>query len=138
METIEIQLDPKIAAQVEAYQCKQPIDFKRGRRTDEQMSAMVKVLIMNDIPHLAAYVEHQQGQVSPSNKSNHETGKNIFRNGINTNEITRCVGCHGTNGLGLLSNTPHWQLTFRRFKIYIIILKGIKTHNTLALDAGGT
>jgi len=106
---------PKLAGQHKIYLIKQLIDFKKGYRKEEHMTAMVEAISYNDIPVIAHYFSSQEIKrlvpVKKNSVKNNSIEKNLILNkgeklykyGNTEKSITACASCHGINGRGLAS-----------------------------------
>lgn len=94
---------PKIAGQVPEYFIKQLLDFKAGRRVNDQMAPPVEMLSEQDIRDLAAFFATQRASAVEEvadRKVAH--GERIYLKGAGRGPaaVTACVGCHGQRGEG--------------------------------------
>ena len=99
---------PNLAGQRGGYIIKQVVDFQKGLRNNDTMSAMAAMVTdVQDLKDIAAYFMTQTsmkgsanmfGQ-SSGNKKTVAAGKEIFMNG-NNNGAYGCVNCHGNGGKG--------------------------------------
>lgn len=97
-----IALNPKLAAQHEAYIVKQLTNFKSGERNNPIMGPYAKQLSDDEIHNLAAYLNGQNLKPGAAkNKDTVEAGKKIYRAGIAEKSVPACAGCHGPNGSGI-------------------------------------
>lgn len=94
---------PKLAGQVPDYIVKQLSDFKRGKRRNPLMSAMVTSLSKADMQNLAAYFAKQKPElgVAAGSKGSIAIGEKLYRGGDRASGIPACMACHGPTGIGL-------------------------------------
>lgn len=113
-----ITVNPKLAAQHDAYLVKQLTDFNSPARNDAVMSTFAKTMNADDIKNLAAYLSVQKSKPGAAkNKDIVELGKQIYRGGIAEKNVPACAGCHSPNGAGLPAQFPriagqHQDYTF--------------------------
>lgn len=115
---------PKLAQQHASYLEKQLQAFKEGTRNDPMMSSIAKALNAEDILDIADYYASKKISLNaeptlPPDDSDDETastakpqdpkakmkelmaqGRNLYRNGDITHEVSACIACHGSNGEG--------------------------------------
>lgn len=93
---------PKLAGQMPEYIAKQILDFKAGRRKNEQMSPLATSVAEVDIADIAAFFATQPLKpAAAADKSQLALGEKIFMAGKGRpSAVAACVGCHGTKGEG--------------------------------------
>jgi cytochrome c553 len=102
-----ISINPKLAAQHEAYINKQLNDFKGADRNNAIMTTFSKALSEDDVKNVAAYLSSQKAKPGAAkNKEIVELGKQIYRGGIAEKSVPACAGCHSPNGVGIPAQYP--------------------------------
>lgn len=102
-----ITVNPKLAAQHDAYLVKQLTDFNSPTRSNPVMSTFAKAMNAEDIKNLAAYLSTQKSKPGAAkDKDIVELGKQIYRGGIAEKNVPACAGCHSPNGAGLPAQFP--------------------------------
>ncbi|MEO6353683.1 MAG: c-type cytochrome [Burkholderiaceae bacterium] len=102
-----ISLNPKLAAQHDAYLHKQLVDFTGATRNNAVMTGFAKALSDEDMKNIAAYLSAQKpGSGAAKNKDTIEAGKKIYRAGIAGANIPACAGCHSPSGAGIPAQYP--------------------------------
>ena len=102
-----ITVNPKLAAQHEAYINKQLTDFTGADRNNAVMTTFAKAMTPEDMKNLAAYLSVQKSKPgSAKNKDIVLLGKQIYRGGIAEKNVPACAGCHSPNGAGLPAQFP--------------------------------
>lgn len=103
---------PKIAGQLPQYIAKQLLDFKTGRRSNDQMSPIVAALSDQDIRDLAAFYAAQDVNVAEGRAETLAQGERIYLKGAGRgpSTVTACVGCHGQSGEG----NRDWSAVYAR------------------------
>jgi cytochrome c553 len=102
-----ISINPKLAAQHEAYINKQLHDFKGADRNNAVMTTFSKALSEDDVKNVAAYLSAQKSKPGAAkNKDIVELGKQIYRGGIAEKNVPACAGCHSPNGVGIPAQYP--------------------------------
>lgn len=102
-----IALNPKLAAQHEAYLHKQLVDFTGATRNNAVMTGFAKALSDEDMKNISAYLSAQKpGPGAAKNKDTVDAGKKIYRAGIAGVNIPACAGCHSPNGAGNPAQYP--------------------------------
>jgi cytochrome c553 len=102
-----ISINPKLAAQHEAYINKQLHDFKGADRNNAVMTTFSKALSEDDIKNVSAYLSAQKSKPGAAkNKEIVELGKQIYRAGIAEKNVPACAGCHSPNGVGIPAQYP--------------------------------
>ncbi|WP_295747688.1 c-type cytochrome [Undibacterium sp.] len=102
-----ISVNPKLAAQHEAYINKQLHDFKGADRNNAVMTTFSKALSEDDVKNVAAYLSAQKSKPGAAkNKEIVELGKQIYRAGIAEKNVPACAGCHSPNGVGIPAQYP--------------------------------
>ena len=98
---------PILAGQTSRYLYLQLRDYQEGRRSDPQMSPMVKDVPRDELRELADYFAAQK-VVSPraGEPLQAAKGKEIFENGLPTQAIPPCKSCHGEQGQGMDGVAP--------------------------------
>ena len=99
---------PNLAGQKPGYIFKQVIDFQKGLRNNDTMSAMAALAgSVQDLKDIAAYYASQKTMEgsrymmgAPTDKKKIAAGKKIFLNGNPRTGLYGCVNCHGKNGKG--------------------------------------
>jgi len=99
---------PNLAGQKSGYIVKQVVDFQKGNRHNDTMTAMAGLAgSYQDLKDIAAYYSSQktmQGSRfmmgAPTDKKKIAAGKKIFLNGNPRTGLYGCVNCHGKNGKG--------------------------------------
>lgn len=102
---------PKIAGQLPQYISKQLVDFKAGRRKNEQMSPMAQPLSDQDIADLSAFFATQKAnRADVRNKEQLASGQKIYLKGKGRPEVVpACIGCHSPDGSG----KADWSATMK-------------------------
>lgn len=100
-------LNPKLAAQHQAYVVKQLVNFKSSERNNPIMGTFAKALTEGDMKDIAAYLEAQV-QTPGAAKSPQAValGKKIYRAGIAEKNVPACAGCHSPTGAGIPAQFP--------------------------------
>lgn len=99
-----IVLNPKLAAQHEAYLSKQLQNFQGPTRNNPVMSTIAKSLTPAEIANLSAFLSAQAPKPgSAKNKATLELGRKIYRGGIAEKNVPACAACHSPNGAGIPS-----------------------------------
>jgi cytochrome c553 len=102
-----ISVNPKLAAQHDAYLVKQLTDFTGPTRNNPVMSTFSKMMTADDMKNVAAYLSVQKAKPGAAkNKDIVELGKQIYRGGIAEKNVPACAGCHSPNGAGLPAQYP--------------------------------
>ena len=102
-----ISLNPRLAAQIEAYTYKQLVDFTTANRAQPVMSTYAKLLSDDEKKNIAAYLAVQNAKPNAAkNKDTIDLGKKIYRGGIAGTGVAACASCHGANGNGIPSQFP--------------------------------
>jgi cytochrome c553 len=102
-----ISINPKLAAQHEAYINKQLHDFKGADRNNAVMTTFSKALSEDDVKNVSAYLSAQKSKPGAAkNKEIVELGKQIYRGGIAEKNVPACAGCHSPNGVGIPAQYP--------------------------------
>ncbi len=97
-----IAINPKLAAQHEAYLIKQLADFKGPLRNNPVMTTIAKAMSDDDMKNVAAYLNLQaQTPGAAKNKASVELGKKIYRGGIAEKNVPACAACHSPTGAGI-------------------------------------
>ena len=99
---------PNLAGQKPGYIFKQVIDFQKGLRQNDTMSAMAGLAGgPQDIKDIAAYYASKKSMDgkrfmmgAPKDKKKIAAGKKIYLNGNPRTGLYGCVNCHGKNGKG--------------------------------------
>ena len=91
---------PKLAGQHASYIEKQLSDFHDKKRNDPTMSAMAAPLSPEDIKNLAAYYSEQATKPGAGNEEKVGLGKDIYKGGNLTTQVTACSACHSPEGKG--------------------------------------
>lgn len=99
---------PNLAGQKPGYIFKQVIDFQKGLRNNDTMSAMAALAgSVQDLKDISAYYASQKTMEgsrymmgAPTDKKKIAAGKKIFLNGNPRTGLYGCVNCHGKNGKG--------------------------------------
>lgn len=91
---------PKIAGQHASYIEKQLTDFHGEARKDATMSPMAAPLSPEDIKNLAAYYASQKMATGSANPEKIQLGKDIYKGGNLTTQVTACAACHSPTGMG--------------------------------------
>ncbi len=91
---------PKLAGQHSDYIEKQLTDFVEKKRNDATMTAMAAPLSPEDIKDLAAYFSGQATKPGSGNEEKVGLGKDIYKGGNLTTQVTACAACHGPTGMG--------------------------------------
>lgn len=93
---------PKLAGQTPEYITKQLLDFKTGRRENQQMSAQAQTLAEADIADIAAFFAKQRVESNTTpDRALLAQGQKLFLKGKGRPDmVAACVGCHGFNGAG--------------------------------------
>ena len=100
-------LNPKLAAQHQAYVVKQLVDFKSSERNNPIMGTFARELTGSDMKDIAAYLEAQvQAPGAAKNAGTVEIGKKIYRAGIAKKSVPACAGCHSPTGAGIPAQFP--------------------------------
>lgn len=92
---------PKLAGLDAIYIAKQIKDFKKDKRVSEIIGPMANQIPDADIGFLAGYFSKQKrttGVVTDSKLA--AQGQQIFDDGIVSNAVPACSGCHGEKGEG--------------------------------------
>jgi len=92
---------PNLAGQQAEYLQKQLIDFAKGRRTNEVMSAALAPVPRSDFPTLVAYYAAEPpppGRVGDAALA--AAGRQIYEEGDWPAGIPPCRSCHGERGAG--------------------------------------
>lgn len=102
-----IVLNPKLAAQHEAYLVKQLMEFRTPQRNNPVMTGIAKALTDEDMKNIAAYLAKQSPKPGAAkNKDLVELGKKIYRGGIAEKNVPACAACHGPAGAGIPAQFP--------------------------------
>ncbi len=102
-----ISVNPKLAAQHDAYLVKQLTEFASGARNNATMTAFAKSLTADDMKNVAVYLNAQKSAPGAAkNKDIVELGKQIYRGGIAEKNVPACAGCHSPNGAGIPAQYP--------------------------------
>ena len=102
-----ITVNPKLAAQHEAYITKQLTDFTGADRNNPVMTTFAKAMTPEDMKNLAAYLSVQKSKPGTAkNKDIVQLGKQIYRGGIAEKNVPACAGCHSPNGAGIPAQFP--------------------------------
>ena len=102
-----ISINPKLAAQHEAYINKQLNDFKGAERNNAVMTTFSKAMSEEDVKNVSAYLSAQKSKPGAAkNKEIVELGKQIYRGGIAEKNVPACAGCHSPNGVGIPAQYP--------------------------------
>lgn len=100
-------LNPKLAAQHQAYVVKQLANFKSAERNNPIMGAFAKALTEGEMKDIAAYLESQtQAPGAAKSPEAVEIGKKIYRAGIAEKNVPACAGCHSPSGAGIPAQFP--------------------------------
>ena len=99
---------PNLAGQKPGYIIKQVVDFQKGLRHNDTMSAMAALAgTAQDLKDIAAYYSSQKVMEgsrymmgAPTDKKKIAAGKKIFLNGNPKTGLYGCVNCHGKEGRG--------------------------------------
>jgi len=99
---------PNLAGQKPGYLFKQVIDFQKGLRNNDTMSAMAAMAgSPQDIKDISAFYAAKKSMDGkrymmgpPTDKKKIAAGKKIFLNGNPRTGLYGCVNCHGKNGKG--------------------------------------
>ncbi len=91
---------PKLAGQHPEYIVKQLMDFKAGRRANEQMTPMAMPLTDQEVLDLAAYYATQPKAPGTADPELASKGESLYRWGNPENGVPACSGCHGPAGQG--------------------------------------
>lgn len=91
---------PHLAGQHAEYIKKQLMDFREGRRKNDQMTPMAMVLSDQDIADLAVYYASLTPPAGQTRPENLEAGEFLYRSGDTTKGLVACIACHGPNGMG--------------------------------------
>ena len=100
MEIAAILRGRRLPGQHASYIYKQLMDFKKERRVNPSMTAMVVPLDEQDMKNLAAFYESQKPKATAFDASMIETGESIYRGGITETNVAACMGCHSPTGVG--------------------------------------
>lgn len=92
---------PKLAAQGEGYLIKQMMDFKKGRRVEEHMNAMVQAIKETDYKSVAAYFSAQIRRDNKGTVLDLKKAKIIYSQGNVLRSLMSCAGCHGHDAKGV-------------------------------------
>ena len=95
-----VPLWPKLAGQHPEYIVKQLMDFKAGRRANEQMTPMAMPLTDQEVLDLAAYYAMQPKTPGAADPELASKGESIYRWGNPETGVPACSGCHGPAGQG--------------------------------------
>ncbi|EGV18211.1 c-type cytochrome [Thiocapsa marina] len=95
-----VPLWPKLAGQHPEYIVKQLMDFKAGRRANEQMTPMAMPLTDQEVLDLAAYYATQPKAPGAADPELASKGESIYRWGNPETGVPACSGCHGPAGQG--------------------------------------
>ena len=96
----------KLAGQYPEYIVKQIQDFRSGQRKNDLMSIMAKSLDDADVVDIAAYFASQKKMHGDGSGAN-DIAKNLFANGDVSRNILPCASCHGADGRGIDTLSPH-------------------------------
>lgn len=109
---------PKLAGQHASYLSKQLIAFKSGERKDPMMAPMVSALSDQDMQDISSFYATNKLAANPEPtvdksadaatqakaKEEMDTmlaeGRNLYRNGNLTTQVSACIACHGPYGDG--------------------------------------
>lgn len=95
-----VPLWPKLAGQHPEYIYKQLMDFKAGRRANEQMTPMAMPLTDQEVADLAAYYAGQAQTPGAADPELAKLGEAVYRSGNPETGVPACAGCHGPAGNG--------------------------------------
>jgi len=102
-----ISVNPKLAAQHEAYIYKQLVNFTTPARNQPVMTTYAKLLTDEEKHNIAAWLSTQaQKPGAAKNKDTVELGKKIYRGGIAEKNVPACASCHGAGGAGIPVQYP--------------------------------
>jgi cytochrome c553 len=102
-----INVNPKLAGQIDTYVHKQLVDFTTPERNNPVMSPFSKALTDEEKRDIAAYLATQkQKPGAAKNKDSIELGRKIYRGGIADKGVAACASCHGANAGGIPAQYP--------------------------------
>lgn len=94
-------LFPKLAGQNSEYLVRQIMNFKTGVRRGQVMFYQLGDLTTSDIAALAEHYSKQRlVPAEVRDKTLHEQGRKLYRQGSKTSAIPTCAHCHGEDGRG--------------------------------------
>ncbi|MFC4160438.1 c-type cytochrome [Chitinimonas lacunae] len=99
--------NPSLAGQHPEYLEAQLVAFKKGTRKSAIMQPQAATLSDEDIRNLSAYfAEQKPKERAGTNKALMETGKKLYRGGVQARGIPACMACHGPSGSGIPAQYP--------------------------------
>ena len=119
---------PNLGGQKPGYIFKQVIEFQKGLRQNDTMSAMAALAGgPQDIKDIAAYYASQASMDgtkymmgAPTDQKSIAKGKKIFLNGNPRTGLYGCVNCHGQNGKGKSATNQIFPVIGGQHKDYLM------------------
>jgi cytochrome c553 len=132
-----ISVNPKLAAQFDAYVYKQLVDFTTANRNQPIMTTYAKMLTDEEKKNIAAYLAQQVAKPGAAkNKDTLDLGKKIYRGGIAERGVAACASCHGANGAGLPIQYPRLAGQHQDYTVaQLAAFKGGARKNSLPMTA---
>ena len=91
---------PNLAGQHAEYIKKELLDFRSGRRKNDQMAPLAMILSDQDIDDLAVYYASRKPSIGQTLPENLEVGERMYRAGDASKGLAACMACHGPTGIG--------------------------------------
>ena len=91
---------PNLAGQHAEYIKKELLDFRSGRRKNDQMAPLAMILSDQDIDDLAVYYASRKPSIGQTLPENLEAGEHLYRVGDASKGLAACMACHGPTGIG--------------------------------------